>query len=615
VNSNNENEKGRFHFLFIPPEPCKHGAGTFCCLAAAYASFLPLAKLLHSLAWANNFDNYSFLLDHLSIILNFMSEIVLVFAIFAALRLALDFARRKFWNEAGEGDEPRKRVSPAGICAFSIRALNGAYCVALSILLFLFARRSWAYYSPLLFYRHYRGEVFQYSSSTFFITSGVGLAALALTGLFKRRMQLGRVSCAPALHNVLQTLCWTSLCAAATIALKRWGVDLTLIAECALAAGCVYFAAGMLRGVARDMLRGDMTGAFSYEPLFRLPERIKFFDGSVSWEERTGLSFKSMWCVSYAIRLIPDMMLAGAGILLVFTSMYAIEPHQEALLYRLGTLHADSVKSPGLHFKLPWPIDRVHIYDVSRVRNMQIGYIPSMNRDYLWNSEHGGTEHTLLLGGGNEMIAVNMRVSYRISDLFDYVTRYANPEELLSSKAYEIMMQKTMSSDLSAMLTMDRKGLAEELAVNLAEYSWALRLGIHVNEAIIESIHPPIDLADVYHGVVGASIQKETIATKAEADAEKARNAALRQKESAVLAATASQIERTAQAHRDMAVYENAFLAYESSPECYKLRKKTDSYSRVIQGQRLYVFSPDTVKDARRYLVTNGLALASVFAE
>jgi regulator of protease activity HflC (stomatin/prohibitin superfamily) len=334
---------------------------------------------------------------------------------------------------------------------------------------------------------------------------------------------------------------------------------------------------------------------------------MKLFDGNISWEERTGLSFKSLWCVNRALHLLPWMTLAGCGILLLSTSLYVVEPHQEGLLYRLGALRQTySVKRPGLYFKLPWPVDRVDIYDVSRVRNMQIGYLPSSSRDYLWNSSHGGQEYALLLGGGNEMIAVNLRVSYRIRDLYGYATRCANPEDLLSSKVYELMMQKTMSSDLNTMLSVDRKGLSEALTEELSEY--ASELGLHVNEVIIESIHPPIDLTDVYHGVVGASIQKETLIARAEADAEKTRNIALQEKERTILAAAAQQIERTSLARRDMAVYENAFLASEISPECYKLRKTTDAYQRVIQGGRAYVFSPDTAKGAHRYLITNGLS-------
>ena len=603
--------RGRFHFMFVS-SASEHDVRTFCCFVPVYGMFFALSKFLSALAWTNNYENYSFLLDHMSVISGFLSNIALILGIFAALRLALDFAYRKISamnavcatdaeHDGAKDDLLRRRAGGlAGFCAFSIHTLNLACTIVIAFRLFLFARLSWAHYSPLLFYRHYRNEPFQYSPSVFFIVAGLGVLAFALAGLFRRQRQLKAISCAPTLHNMFQAFCGVSVCAAAAIALKQWGgKDFTSIAEWAITGVCATFAAGLLRGVGRDMLRGDITAAFSYEPLFCLPEHMKLFDKNASWEERTGLSFKSTWCAGYALRLIPLMALSGGGMLLLFTSLYVIEPHQEALLYRLGVLDADSVKQPGLHFKLPWPIDRVDIHDVSRVKNMQIGYIPSASRDYLWNSTHGGEEYALLLGNGSEMIAVNMRVSYRIFDLHGYVTRHADPEGLLSSKVYEMMMQKTMSSDLNTMLSVDSKGMSEELTEELSEY--ASILGLYVNEVTIESIHPPIDLAYVYHCVVGASIQKETLIAQAEADAEKTQNGALQKKEQAILAAAARQTERISLAQRDMEVYENAFLACEVSPECYKLRKTTDTHQRIIQERRLYVFSHNAAKNAHRY--------------
>jgi hypothetical protein len=315
--------RGRFHFMFVSPAS-GHGAGTFCCLVPAGASLLALANFLSSLAWANNYEDYSFLLDHLSIVSRFLSNIALTLAVFAALRLALDFAHRKLsimTNEEADSPLHRRAAALAEFCAFLVHVLNFVYGVALVLLLFLFARLSWAHYSPLLFYRHYRNELFQYSLSTFFIVAGIAACTLILAGLFRKQRRFKTVFCAPTLHNMFQTLCGVSLCAVAAIALKQWGgADLTLAAEWAVTGGCVYFAAGLLRGAGRDMLRGDMTGAFSYEPLLCLPERMKFFDRSVSWEERTGLSFKSLWCVNRAFQLAPWMALAGCGILLLSTS-------------------------------------------------------------------------------------------------------------------------------------------------------------------------------------------------------------------------------------------------------------------------------------------------------
>jgi membrane protease subunit HflK len=355
------------------------------------------------------------------------------------------------------------------------------------------------------------------------------------------------------------------------------------------------------------MLFGDMTGTFSYGPLLYLPEGFALFDRNKSREARTGLSFKFTWFAGYALRLIPCMVLSGSALALAFTSLYVVEPYQEALLYRMGKLDADSVKTSGLHFKLPWPIDRVDIYDVARTRSLQIGYVPSDSRDYLWISRHGGEEYSLLLGNGNELIAVNLRVSYKISDLRDYVTRFASPENLLSSKVYEMMMKKTMSSDLDTILSVNRKRLSDELTAKLSEYSDALRLGVRINEVISASIHPAVDVAEIYQEVVSAASKKETSIIKALGNAEKAINASLQQSSRAMLAAKARQVEKTVLASKNMMVYESEFFAYGLSPACYRFLKTTDKYQAVIKGRRIYVFTPGAAENADRYLITNGL--------
>jgi membrane protease subunit HflK len=575
-----------------------------CCLVPTGALLLLLSKLLSLLAWSDTYENYSFLLDHLALISGFFSGLVIIFFIVAALRLALD---RAFKNISGEQDTApaRWRTLLAGFCGTLIRILDLAYLIAFGVWLVLFISRNWAQYSPLQFYRYYREENFQYPLRTFAAVLGLGLGACTLSVLFKAQKLLKTISCAAGLHNVFQTLGAMALCAAIAIA-GGGRAGPSLAAECFISAGCLYISVGLLRGLGRDMLRGNLTGTFAYRPLLSLPEQLKIFDRSMSWEERTGLSFKSLWSLSYAARVMPLIVLAGCLMLLTVSSMYTIEPHQEALLYRLGSLRAGSVKSPGLHFKLPWPIDRADMYDVSRVKNMQIGYVPSASLHYLWDSEHGGTEYTLLLGGGSEMVAVNIQIFYSISNLYDYAIRYANGEDFLVSGMYAMLMRKTVPSDLDTILSVDRNLLSRDLTAGLSDYAESFKLGIRVNEVTIENIHPPIELADVYHGVIDSAIQKETLITQAMADAERSINDALRQKEEAVLTALTRQTEKTSLARREMAVYESAFLAHEPSPESYKLLKTTNFYQYLIQKEHLYVFSPGTMGAMDRYLITNG---------
>ena len=65
---------------------------------------------------------------------------------------------------------------------------------------------------------------------------------------------------------------------------------------------------------------------------------------------------------------------------LLTTSVYTVDESENAAVITLGKL--TDVKTAGLHFKLPAPIQRVKKVQVNRTQRMEIGYNPT-NNDYI----------------------------------------------------------------------------------------------------------------------------------------------------------------------------------------------------------------------------------------
>ncbi len=330
-------------------------------------------------------------------------------------------------------------------------------------------------------------------------------------------------------------------------------------------------------------------------------------NGQKSIQERTGLSFKSLWTIRFTLQMLPYLVLFIALVLWLSTTMYTIQPNEQALVYRFGMLQETSVTNPGLHFKLPWPMDVAEIENVARMRSMYVGYAPSESENnYLWTSEHGGEEYTLLLGDGNELVAVNMRLNYSVDDLMDYRTRYSDPEAMLNSRAYAVMMEHTVNSDLNTVLSVDRGDLSNDVRAALNAYSKEQRLGLQVAEVIIESIHPPVEVAKTYQNVVNAGIKQATLTAAAESYAAQTLSAAQQNQTVIVAAAVKDQTEKLAKASSESLVFTAACEAYRQSPASYTLWKLTKAYQQLISGARLYVFSPKTKNEMNRFLLMNG---------
>lgn len=225
-------------------------------------------------------------------------------------------------------------------------------------------------------------------------------------------------------------------------------------------------------------------------------------------EENTGITLRSLWSIRFAKSIVPYT-LAGAALLFwLATGIVYVQSHQQAAVYRLGVLQ-DEMLSPGLHLTLPYPLDKSEIYDTETVNKITIGYKSTANQDNLWTEAHGESEYRLLLGSGNELVSINLRIEYRISDLKQYLTYGAQPERILEATAYELVTERTINADLETFLSSNREFFAETLKVQLTERIALRNTGLEVINVIMESIHPPVEVAQVYQAFIGAEIDAE----------------------------------------------------------------------------------------------------------
>ena len=227
-------------------------------------------------------------------------------------------------------------------------------------------------------------------------------------------------------------------------------------------------------------------------------------------EKNTGITMRSLWSIQLIKRSLPYAALLAALLLWGATGVSLVESHQEGAHYRMGRLQEETL-APGLHITLPWPIDRVEIYDTGTVNTMTIGYVAEGEADNVWTEAHGAEEYRLLLGGGNELVSVNLRIMYRIGDLRAYLTSTASPELLMSSAAYEIVTLYTIERDLNTMLSTDREQFAAEFREKLSAHIAPYQTGIEITDIVLESIHPPVEVAAVYQALISADIQASQI--------------------------------------------------------------------------------------------------------
>ena len=277
-----------------------------------------------------------------------------------------------------------------------------------------------------------------------------------------------------------------------------------------------------------------------------------------------GFEVSSTWFYKLMQRAIVPLVAFGALVLIALSSVIVIEPHQEALVERWGRpigLNGDDGKvkalPPGLHFKLPWPIDRVYRHPVKEVQIITLGLDMHEGDDHghadagrpevvLWSDQdHWGSEHEelqLLVAAPEaeddratpgdstdssgrpvpvSIIQAIVPIYYTISDLGKFVYGFSDARELLESIGYQELIRLAASMDLQEIMGPRRAEAMQLLKDRLIARVGPdeLDMGVTITFVGLDGIHPPHDVAEAFQGVVAAQVGMETFKLRAEAQA------------------------------------------------------------------------------------------------
>lgn len=316
-------------------------------------------------------------------------------------------------------------------------------------------------------------------------------------------------------------------------------------------------------------------------------------------EENTGITLRSLWSIRFIKSILPYTVVVAALLLWLSTGLVYVQSHQEAAVYRFGHLQEETL-SPGLHLTFPWLIDKTEIHDTETIRKVTVGYKADENVDNVWTEAHGDSEYKLLLGSGNELVSINLRVEYRISDLKQYLSLSASPDKILEAKAYELILSRTINTDLESILSTNRETFAKSLEAELSEAVESVDMGLEVVSVIMESIHPPVEVAEVYQAFIGAEIDAEEMILTAQGSASHIVASAESGANMAINNATVDYYNKIAAAQVEISEFMAAVEASEAFPDEYTYYKYLDAICTAYSGSKLIILG-DGVDGTRIY--------------
>jgi regulator of protease activity HflC (stomatin/prohibitin superfamily) len=193
------------------------------------------------------------------------------------------------------------------------------------------------------------------------------------------------------------------------------------------------------------------------------------------------------------------------------------------------------------------------------------------------------------MGSGDELCSINLRIEYNIVDINAYVKNAASPDKLLESKAYELVTERTISTDLDSLLSVDRSQYAEELKQELSVEMAAYNVGVQVLSVVLESIHPPVEVAAIYQQCIGAELDAQRYLYEAEGQAISKVENAKKTAYSAEEAALAAKHKAIAEARASVAEFMASVEADNVNSSAYRYYKYLDAITTAYGNAKLVI--------------------------
>jgi membrane protease subunit HflK len=278
--------------------------------------------------------------------------------------------------------------------------------------------------------------------------------------------------------------------------------------------------------------------------------------------------------------------LIGVGALVLawaaLTSFYTVQPEERAVIKRFGSV--SGIADPGLHFKLPFGIDRIQIVATERVLKEEFGFRTEEATvgDRTRFAGQGFPDESLMLTGDLNIIQVEWVVQYRIDDPEKFLYGMREPTQTLRDLSESVMRRIVGNRIGSEVLTIGRVEIAATARNEIQDAMDKYDNGIRVITVELQDVVPPARVQPAFNEVNEARQELERMINEATRQANEAIPRAEGTAKRVVSEAEGYATERVNRALGE-AVRFNAVLAeYRGAPEVTRSRLYLETLNQVL---------------------------------
>lgn len=275
----------------------------------------------------------------------------------------------------------------------------------------------------------------------------------------------------------------------------------------------------------------------------------------------------------------------GIVILLVvgWTSFYTVQEQEQAAVLTFGK-YTSTVDQPGLHFKLPYPIQQVVVVPANLTQRIHVGY----------REVNGGIqpvpEEALMITGDENIVSADAVVEWKISDLRNYLYNIEDPELFLRNSAIAAIRSVIGASKLDYAITDGKTVIQTDVKKKLEELQEEYQTGIMVIDLKFQDIEPPEgQVQEAFRDVTNAREEKNTKINQAQKYVNDRIPKARGEAQALIENAEAVKASRILNAEGDVANFNALYEAYVRQPDVTENRLILETLEKIMPNAKIIV--------------------------
>jgi membrane protease subunit HflK len=206
------------------------------------------------------------------------------------------------------------------------------------------------------------------------------------------------------------------------------------------------------------------------------------------------------------------LILVVALVLWMLSGFYVVQQGERGVLLRFGKY--TSMSQAGLHWHLPFPIERVEKVNVEQVSLLEVGYRSS--------GRSGGSplkvpKEAVMLTEDENIVDIEFAIQYKVKDANDYLFRVRDPQETILQATESAVREIVGKSTLDFVITEGRDSISQNTRTLLQEILDRYKTGIYIVTVQVQKALPPEEVKAAFDDAVKAREDEQRLKNEAEA--------------------------------------------------------------------------------------------------